>query len=122
MVLQQSVNSGKAEAVRQGMNYAFDQHLPYAGFWDADLATPLTAIAPFLDFLESRPELDMIFGVRVRLLGRQIERHASRHYIGPAFLQPPLRWSLRSRSMTRNAARSCSDVRRKCTRCSRNRF
>lgn len=85
VVLQQPVNRGKAEAVRYGMNYALDQHLPFAGFWDADLATPLTAIAPFVDLLTSHPELDMIFGARVRLLGRHIERHASRHYIGRAF-------------------------------------
>jgi len=85
VVLQQPVNRGKAEAVRFGMNYAFDQHLPFAGFWDADLATPLAAIASFVDLLASRPELDMIFGARVRLLGRHVERRASRHYMGRAF-------------------------------------
>ncbi len=85
VILQQAVNRGKAEAVRYGMNYAFDQHLPFAGFWDADLATPLTAITPFVDLLTSHPELDMIFGSRVRLLGRHVERHASRHYVGRAF-------------------------------------
>jgi glycosyltransferase involved in cell wall biosynthesis len=85
VVLQQPVNQGKAEAVRFGMNYAFDQHLPFAGFWDADLATPLAAIASFVDLLTIRPELDMIFGARVRLLGRHVERHASRHYMGRAF-------------------------------------
>lgn len=85
VVLEQAVNRGKAEAVRYGMRYAFDQHLPFAGFWDADLATPLTAIAPFVDLLTRRPELDMIFGARVRLLGRHVERHATRHYVGRAF-------------------------------------
>ncbi len=85
VVLEQPVNRGKAEAVRYGMNYAFDQHLPLAGFWDADLATPLTAIAPFVDLLTSHPDLDMIFGARVRLLGRHIERHTSRHYAGRVF-------------------------------------
>jgi len=85
VALQQPVNQGKAEAVRRGMNYAFDRHLPFAGFWDADLATPLTAIAPFVDLLKSHPDFDMIFGARVRLLGRHVERHASRHYIGRVF-------------------------------------
>ena len=85
VVLQQAVNGGKAEAVRCGMNYAFDQHIPFAGFWDADLATPLTAIAAFVDLLTSHPELDMVFGARVRLLGRHIERHTSRHYVGRVF-------------------------------------
>ena len=85
VVLQHALNRGKAEAVRYGMNYAFHQHLPYAGFWDADLATPLSAIPSFLDLLSSRPELDMIFGARVRLLGRLVERSASRHYAGRVF-------------------------------------
>lgn len=85
VVLEQSVNRGKAEAVRCGMNYALDQHFPYAGFWDADLATPLSAITPFVDLLKSHAELDMIFGARVRLLGRHVKRHASRHYVGRAF-------------------------------------
>ena len=85
VVLQQPANRGKAEAVRRGLNYAFDQRFPLAGFWDADLATPLTAIASFVDLLTIRPELDMVFGARVRLLGRQVERHESRHYMGRTF-------------------------------------
>lgn len=85
VVIQQPVNGGKAEAVRCGLNYALDQNLPYAGFWDADLATPLTAIAPFMDLLTGNTELDMIFGARVKLLGRNVERKASRHYLGRAF-------------------------------------
>lgn len=85
VVLQQPVNRGKAEAVRCGMNYAFERRFRLAGFWDADLATPLAAINSFVDLLTSRPELDMIFGARVRLLGRQVERQASRHYMGRAF-------------------------------------
>ena len=32
VVLHQPVNRGKAEAVRFGMNYAFGQQVPYAGF------------------------------------------------------------------------------------------
>jgi hypothetical protein len=35
-----------------------------------------------LDVMEARPELQMIFGARVRLLGREISRHTSRHYFG----------------------------------------
>jgi glycosyltransferase involved in cell wall biosynthesis len=85
VVLTMAANSGKAEAVRRGMQYAFDRQFQYAGFWDADLATPLSEISQFVALLDERPELDMVFGARVKLLGRRVERRASRHYIGRAF-------------------------------------
>ena len=85
VILQQPVNRGKAEAVRRGINYAFDQQMPFAGFWDADLATPISAIAEFISLLARRPELDMVLGARVKLLGRHIEREAIRHYAGRVF-------------------------------------
>jgi dolichyl-phosphate beta-glucosyltransferase len=85
VVLRQPENRGKAEAVRCGMNYALGQQLPFAGFWDADLATPLTAIASFVSLLTNQPKLDMILGARVKLLGHQIERKSSRHYAGRIF-------------------------------------
>ncbi len=78
-------NQGKAEAVRQGMNFALEQNAEYAGYWDADLATPLDAIPRFLEILEARPSLDMMFGSRVKLLGRQVHRRAVRHYLGRIF-------------------------------------
>jgi dolichyl-phosphate beta-glucosyltransferase len=84
-VLPLTPNRGKAEAVRTGINYAFAQGFAYAGFWDADLATPLTEIATFVDLLNGRPELDMVFGARVKLLGRHVERQPHRHYTGRVF-------------------------------------
>ncbi len=75
-------NRGKAEAVRRGMLAAFEQQPSYAGYWDADLATPLDEIPRFVALLEERPALDMVLGSRVKLLGRIIERHAMRHYGG----------------------------------------
>jgi len=84
-VLNLTQNRGKAEAVRQGLLAAIGSHPDYVGFWDADLATPLDAIAEFIELAESRPELEMIIGSRVKLLGRHIERRPSRHYLGRFF-------------------------------------
>lgn len=83
------VNQGKAEAVRQGMQLALEQLQKVgggiAGFWDADLATPLDAIASMKRIFEERPEVSMVFGARVQLLGRQIVRKPIRHYLGRCF-------------------------------------
>jgi len=81
-VLSLERNSGKAEAVRRGIDAAIDRAPDFTGFWDADLATPLTEVTGLLSVFESRREIQMVFGARVRLLGREISRNASRHYIG----------------------------------------
>lgn len=75
-------NSGKAEAVRVGMLAAMERQPDLAGFWDADLATPLSELADFLAVFAQRPRTEMIMAARVRLLGRSISRNPTRHYVG----------------------------------------
>jgi glycosyltransferase involved in cell wall biosynthesis len=77
-------NSGKAEAVRQGVLHAFSLGPEYLGYWDADLSTPLRAIGDFARVLDER-NVSLVMGARVQLLGRKIERNPVRHYIGRAF-------------------------------------
>lgn len=80
-------NGGKGEAVRQGMRFATEvfPEAGYAGYFDADLATPLEEAAHLLEGVRgARPSL--IMGSRVNLMGTtRILRSAKRHYIGRLF-------------------------------------
>jgi hypothetical protein len=78
-------NLGKAEAVRHGLLAAAEFDPTYVGFWDADLATPLSDIVAFKNLLDARPEIEMVFGSRVNLLGRNVHRRLARHYAGRVF-------------------------------------
>ena len=81
-LLQLAHNQGKSHAVREGMLEAFAGDSSYCGYWDADLATPLEEIPRFIERLDAQPELDLVIGSRVKLLGRSIERDPWRHYFG----------------------------------------
>lgn len=84
-VLRLHQNRGKAEAVRRGVNQALSTGAELVGFWDADLATPLEAIAPMRDELSRDSRTLAVFGSRIRMLGRGIDRDPIRHYAGRVF-------------------------------------
>jgi dolichyl-phosphate beta-glucosyltransferase len=85
-VLNLEKNVGKAEAVRMGVqsilheNNSFD----YIGFWDADLATPLSEVPRFFDLAASK-QFYAITGCRILRLGGNIVRKWYRHYLGRVF-------------------------------------
>jgi len=78
-------NVGKAEAVRQGMLHGMKDNPDFIGFLDADLATSLEELPRFFKVMEINPGIRLVMGSRIRLLGRNIERNAARHYIGRVF-------------------------------------
>jgi|KBSSwiStaDraftv2_1062776.scaffolds.fasta_scaffold54853_4 glycosyltransferase involved in cell wall biosynthesis len=84
-VLTLSQNVGKAAAVQRGVLAAFERQPDFVGFWDADLAAPLTAIPAFMEVFKARPEIEIVMGARVKLLGRDIKRSLIRHYCGRIF-------------------------------------
>jgi dolichyl-phosphate beta-glucosyltransferase len=84
-VFQKSARSGKAEAVRTGILAGIERRAGLVGFLDADLSTPLGAIDDFLAVLRERPAVEFVLGSRVMLMGRDIKRKATRHYLGRVF-------------------------------------
>ncbi len=78
-------NVGKAEAVRHGLRQAAATEAAMVAFADADLASPLEEVLALADELDRHPEAWAAIGSRVKLLGRDIERSALRHYLGRIF-------------------------------------
>jgi glycosyltransferase involved in cell wall biosynthesis len=79
------VHAGKAETVRAGVLEAARWQPDYIGFWDADLSAPLEALDDFMAVAHRRPDVDLIFGSRVNVMGRDIRRRAARHYVSRVF-------------------------------------
>lgn len=80
-VVDLSQNSGKAEAVRQGLLAAVALEADFIGYWDADLATPLDAIGEFSRVLGKFAETQVVFGARRMMLGHRIERTFARRIV-----------------------------------------
>lgn len=80
-ILSLAKNSGKAEAVRQGVQHCIENfNSEYIGYLDADLATTLE------EFMEVKKHLNdqiaFCFGSRIRKIGSTIHRENSRFLIG----------------------------------------
>ena len=84
LCVDQKINVGKAEAIRQGFLKAIDLDFYNIGYWDADLATPLNVIDKLCTLLEGKSVM-VVIGARVKLLGYRIERKPLRHYLGRLF-------------------------------------
>jgi dolichyl-phosphate beta-glucosyltransferase len=79
-------NSGKAEAVRQGVLHAASlKRFAFIGYWDADLSTPLSQLDLLVAALDAEPARLIALGSRVKRLGSAIDRNATRHYLGRVF-------------------------------------
>ena len=80
-VLSLRQNSGKAEAVRQGLLHATQSSAAFVGYWDADLATPLDAIEDFARIGARFADVEVIFGARRMMLGHRVERTLMRRTV-----------------------------------------
>lgn len=84
-ILNLESNQGKAEAVRQGMLWTLKNkpNCKYAGFIDADLATPLNEVLELSQKIKQYSNPAMLMGSRVKIYGSSdIQRSETRHYIG----------------------------------------
>src|SRR3989338_7262591 len=84
-VLKLEINQGKAEAVRRGFLKGLERDCAYLAYWDADLATPLSVLPLFIQVFGKHPEVEMVFGARIKLMGSDIRRSMVRHYLGRVF-------------------------------------
>ena len=75
-------NSGKAEAVRQGILAAVADGAELAGYLDADLSVGLQE---FDKLCREIGDYRMIFGSRIRVLNSHISRNWPRHYLSRVF-------------------------------------
>lgn len=73
-------NQGKGEAVRRGIQAAMQMGASLVGYWDADLATPLSAIESMRRLATEHPERVAVLGCRLPLMGRDIQRKPWRQF------------------------------------------
>jgi dolichyl-phosphate beta-glucosyltransferase len=77
-------NRGKAEAVREGLRHALQQGTIWVGYIDADFATPASEVLRLME-RAAVSDYNVVLASRVSLLGTNIQRKWSRHYLGRVF-------------------------------------
>lgn len=77
-------NCGKGEAVRQGLLKAVEHDAKLTGYYDADLATPMSEFFRLLAIFQNQNR-KVLLGARVFLLGRNIDRKRWRFWLGRCF-------------------------------------
>jgi glycosyltransferase involved in cell wall biosynthesis len=86
IVINYPVNKGKAAAIQKGILESLNWYpFEYIGYLDADFSTPLNQMELLSRQMEKSPDLEFVFGSRVKLLGKNIHRKAARHYFGRIF-------------------------------------
>jgi dolichyl-phosphate beta-glucosyltransferase len=83
-VMRLARNGGKGEAVRQGMMRALERGTKIVGYADADLSTPPEELLRLREEIAAEG-VQVVTAARVALIGRDIKRRASRHYLGRVF-------------------------------------
>lgn len=86
-----AVNRGKAGVIQGAFREVEKLNLlesyDWLGFWDADLATPLSEINNFLKYQsEFSPHSKALIGCRLARYGAQISRSPLRHYLSRVFV------------------------------------
>lgn len=89
-LLELPLNVGKGEAIRQGVLHAkasgWLDRAEWVGYWDADMATPLSELEHFIAYGATvEGPVDGILGSRIYKLGSTIVRSYKRHILGRAF-------------------------------------
>jgi glycosyltransferase involved in cell wall biosynthesis len=75
-------NTGKGEAIRFGIERSQGH---YVGFVDADGSTPAAEVFRIWQYLQSRPEVDLVSGSRIVMLGRVVKKSLTRHSMNRIF-------------------------------------
>ena len=80
-IINQSINKGKAETVRNGMMQALSSgRFKFVGYFDADLSIPLEEYKEMLAMFNNN--IKVVMGSRISRLGSNIEKSLFRHIAG----------------------------------------